>query len=84
MTPISRNLPDQTATARPSRRSSQSRPQLRKTRDTGLPAGKISLKPRPDRPPVNPFAETKWRSLDHPDSGPNAIPHRSVTEENRR
>ena len=84
MTAISKKLPDQTAAARSSRRSSQPRPELHKTRDTGLPVSKISLKPGADGPPANPFAESKCRSLHRPDTGPTAIPHRAVTQQNRR
>jgi hypothetical protein len=83
MTATAKNLPDQTAAARPRRRSSQPRPELRKTRDTDLPANKISLKPRADPPPANAFAETKGRSLHRPDTGPTAIPHSSLTQQNR-
>ncbi len=84
MTAPSKNLPDQTAKARPGWRSPQSRPELRKTLDTDLPASKISLKPTTVAPPAKAFAETKWRSRDRPDTGPNPIPHSAVTEENRR
>jgi hypothetical protein len=84
MTAPSRNLPDQTAAARSSRRSSRRRPQLRKTLNTALPASKISLKPDADRLPANPFAETKGRSLDRSQTAPTPIPHSFVTQQNRR
>jgi hypothetical protein len=83
MTRTSKNLPDQTAAARSSRRSSRRRPDLRKTRDTALPAGKISLKPAAKAPPANAFAERKRRSRHRPDTAPTAIPHSAVTQQNR-
>ena len=87
MTAISKKLPDQTAAARPRQRSPRRRPELRKTRktrDTRLPASKISPEPAADGPAANAFAESKGRSLDRPEIGPTPIPHRSVTQQNRR
>ena len=84
MNPISKNLPDQTAAARPSRRSSRRRTKLPKTRDTHLPAGKTSFKPAADAPPDNPFAKTKWRSLHRHHTTQTPIPHSPVTQQNRR
>jgi hypothetical protein len=84
MTALSKNLPDQTAAARPRRRSSRRRPQRRKTPDTPLAASKISLKPDADPPPANAFAKTKPRSLHRHHTRQNPIPHRSVTQQNRR
>ena len=84
MTAISKKLPDQTAAARSSRRSSQPRPKLRKNHNTGLPASKTSLKPAAVGPPANTFAETKGRSLDRPETGQTPIPHSAATQQNRR
>ena len=84
MTPISTNIPDQTAAARPSWRSSRRRTELRKTRNTDLPAGRTSLKPAADGPPANAFAETKCRSLDRHHTAQTPIPHSAVTQQNRR
>jgi len=84
MTPISKNFPDQTAAARPSRRSSQPRAERPKTRDTGLPASKISFKPPANPPPDNSFAKTKGRSFDRPHTGQTPIPHSTVTQQYRR
>jgi len=91
MTPISKNIPDQTAPARPSRRSSRRRKQLPKTRDTvlpardtDLPASKISFKPAAYAPPANAFPETNRRSIHRPDTRQTPIPHSAVTQQNRR
>jgi len=84
MTAPSKNLPDQTAKARSRRRSSQPPPQLRKTRDTGLPASRIPLKPAADAPPAKDFADTKCRSRDRHHTGQTPIPHSAVTQQNRR
>ncbi len=84
MTALSKNLPSQTAAARSSRRSTQPRPQPRKTRNTDLPASKISLKPAADAPPANAFAKTKPRSFDRHHTAQTPIPHNAVTQQNRR
>ena len=84
MTPISKNLPDRTAPARPSRRSSRRRKERPKTRDTTLPASKISFKPGADVPPDNPFAKTKGRSFDPHHTRQTPIPHSADTQQNRR
>lgn len=84
MTAISKKLPDQTAAARPSRRSPRRRPELRKTRETRLPANIIALKIDADGPPANAFAKSKGRSLHRPETGQTTIPHRSVTQQDRR
>jgi hypothetical protein len=84
VTALSKNLPDQTAAARPRRRSARRRPQLRKTPETPLAASKISLKPGADAPPANTFAKIKRQSLHTHQSRQNPIPHRSVTQQNRR
>jgi hypothetical protein len=84
MTPISKNFPDQTAAARSSRRSSRRPTELPKTPNTDPPASKISFKPRADATPDNPFAKTKWRSLDRHHTAQTPIPHSTVTQQNRR
>jgi hypothetical protein len=84
MTSISKNIPDQTAPARPRRRSSRRRTELPKTRDTDLPAGKISFKTAADAPPANAFPESKRRSIHRPETCQTPIPHSAVTQQNRR
>jgi hypothetical protein len=84
MTPISNNFPDQTAAARPRRRSSQPRTNLPKTRDTDLPAGKISFKPPANASPDNSFAKTKARSFDRRHTAQTPIPHSTLTQQYRR
>lgn len=84
MTARSKNLPDQTVPVRSPRRSFQQPPSGRKTRDTDLPAGKISLKPTAQPSPAKRFAETEWPPLHRPDTAPIPIPHSAVTQQNRR
>jgi len=83
MITTSKNLPDQTAAARPRRRSPRPRPQPRKTRDPDLHIGKISLKPAALRPPANAFAKNKPRSIHRPETSQAPIPHSDLTQQNR-
>jgi len=84
MTATSKNLLDQTAVARPRRRSSQPRPDRRKTPEINLVAGKLTLKTAANRPPPNPFAETKPTRHHRCHNAKPPISHSPVAQQNRR